>query len=51
MKLLRVEEGKTVYRWEMGESLVGHNHIGLIVKGSNIVVPHFHLKDEKFFTF
>ena len=40
-----VEDGNTIYRWEIGESLIKHSHCGLIVKGSNIVVPHFHLKD------
>ena len=43
-----VEDGNTIYRWEIGESLVKHFHTGLVVRGSNIVVPHFHLKDEKF---
>lgn len=32
----------------MGESLIKHPHRGVIVKGSNIVVPQFHFKEEKF---
>ena len=40
-----VEEQQTVYRWEVGESLVQHCHSGCIVKGSNIVKPHLKLKD------
>ncbi len=38
-----VEEGKTVYRWEFGESLNDHIHSGIIVKGSKIINPHFYI--------
>ena len=38
---LFVEEGKTVYKWEMGESQVEHKHRGAILKGSKLITPHF----------
>ncbi len=41
-----VEEGKTIYRWEYGESLLDHNHSGIIVKGSKIISPHFYINDN-----
>lgn len=41
-----VEEGKTIYRWEYGESLIDHVHSGIIVKGSKIVTPHYHLAEH-----
>lgn len=36
-----MEEGKTIYRWEVGESLLDHRHFGLVVRGTSIVTPHF----------
>lgn len=42
-----MEEGQTIYRWEMGESLLKHRHSGLVVKASKIVTPHFNLHEEK----
>lgn len=41
-----VEEGKTIYRWEYGESLLDHSHSGIIVKGSKIINPHFYINDS-----
>jgi hypothetical protein len=41
-----VEEGKTIYRWEIGESQVDHNHIGLIVKAAQLITPHFNPKNQ-----
>mgnify|MGYP006872476852 FL=1 len=43
MKALKifVEEGKSIYKWEYGESLVDHVHSGIIVKGSKLITPHF----------
>lgn len=42
-----VEEGKTIYRWEIGESHVPHTHVGLIVKATKLITPHFNPKDQK----
>jgi hypothetical protein len=41
-----VEEHKTVYRWEYGESLIDHKHRGIIVKASALLIPDFHSKDQ-----
>lgn len=41
-----VEEGKTIYRWEYGESQNNHIHSGIIVKGSKIINPHFHVEKQ-----
>ena len=41
-----VEEKKTVYRWEYGESLLDHRHRGIIVKASSFITPDFHPKDQ-----
>ena len=42
-----VEESKTIYRWEIGESHVEHQHKGLIVKAAQLIKPHFNPKDQK----
>lgn len=39
-----MEESQAVYRWEYGESLFSHIHSGIILKGSQIIVPHFNLE-------
>jgi hypothetical protein len=41
-----VEESKTVYRWEYGESLVDHKHRGIIVKAASFLIPHFYPKEQ-----
>ena len=41
-----VEESKTIYRWEYGESLFDHKHKGIIVKASSFLNPHFHPKEQ-----
>jgi len=41
-----VEDGKTVYRWEYGESLVDHQHKGIIVKAASFLTPHFYPKEQ-----
>ena len=42
-----VEENKTIYRWEIGESLIDHTHRGIVVKAASIVTPHFHPKGQE----
>lgn len=42
-----VEESKTIYRWEIGESHVAHQHKGLIVKAAQLIKPHYNPKDQK----
>ena len=41
-----VEEGSTIYRWEFGESLVAHQHRGIIVKAASFITPHFYPKNQ-----
>jgi hypothetical protein len=41
-----VEEGKTIYRWEIGESQVDHKHNGLIVKAAQLITPHFNPRGQ-----
>jgi hypothetical protein len=41
-----VEEGKTIYRWEIGEGQVEHKHIGVVVKASQLISPTFHPKGQ-----
>ena len=41
-----VEESKTIYRWEYGESLLDHRHRGIIIKASSFLTPHFHPKEQ-----
>lgn len=41
-----VEENKTIYRWEYGESLVDHPHRGVVVKATSMITPHFNPKDQ-----
>jgi hypothetical protein len=43
---LFVEENKTVYRWEIGESHVEHQHIGLVVKAAQLLNPEFNPKGQ-----
>jgi hypothetical protein len=41
-----VEESKTVYRWEIGESHVEHRHIGVVVKAAQLLNPDFNPKAQ-----
>lgn len=45
MKLF-VEESKTAYRWEIGESHVDHKHIGVVVKAAQLLNPDFNPKGQ-----
>lgn len=45
MKLF-VEESKSVYRWEIGESHVDHKHIGIVVKAAQLLNPDFNPKGQ-----
>jgi hypothetical protein len=41
-----VEEGSTIYRWLYGESILPHEHCGLVVRASNIINPQYVIADK-----
>ena len=42
-----VEDGCTIYRWLYGESLIKHEHSGLVVKASSIVNPQYVIPEKE----
>jgi hypothetical protein len=41
-----VEDGQTIYRWLYGESLLKHEHTGLVVKASSIVNTQYVILEQ-----
>lgn len=42
-----VEEGSTIYRWLYGESLLKHEHTGMVVRASSIINPQYVIPEKE----